>query len=380
MCGIVGCFGGRPIADALTAYRKQQMRGYEGFGYLALKDGKLVDFMRSSHESQIVDALGITENLQPDAILFHHRFPTSTINVPESAHPLPITKKGWKHRYWMLHNGVVHGNETVAQIESRGYTFKSCVKEIKYYRAGKNVYETVVDSDVNDSEFLGVYVAELLEGERKDIPLSGAIAALVLAEDKKTKRCTVYVMRNTLNPLVMERSKGEKVHSVRISSEGTGAVVPHGVIHRLNLKTLALEEHMTVAIGQSGGGGGSTLAYPYGFNYGLDNDDDSRYYLTEKGYYAPREKTTVPEKSEEAVIASELSRLSLEADKAWAEYQEAVAVLAGDESPQAVEWLKELQADAEKAEEAYQEVFEGLSAAEQERVSAESEELEKMPF
>ena len=79
----------------------------DGFGFLALKGGALVAFERRTEEDEIRTALEGVRTLEPDCILYHHRYPTSTINVVEAAHPLPIKQDKWKNDYYILHNGVM---------------------------------------------------------------------------------------------------------------------------------------------------------------------------------------------------------------------------------------------------------------------------------
>lgn len=376
MCGIVGTFGGNPIADTLKAYHAQKSRGTEGYGYLALKHGKIVDFQRTITEREIKQHLHETEAMNPDCILFHHRFPTSTANVPESAHPLPISKKGWTHKYYMLHNGVVSGEDD-DDIEKAGYIMRSRVSEVKYYRAGKKTYEMTVDSEVNDSEYLGFYVAQLLEGDRKDIPMSGAIACIVLREHKQTKECTVFAMRNFMNPLQVHRVKEKGAHTLRLSSEGEGASLEAGIIHALDWKTLTFSEYQKVEIGKSFG---------YSSSGGLYSGYESYYGEDYRGIGTPAKGTGVlfPKvkddmdklndkllemektggKGESIIIGRELEKLTREADKAYSELEEAKAMLEGDDSPEAKSWIAELQKTWEEAEEARDEL----------------QESEKMPF
>ncbi len=251
MCGIIASIGGDTVANTLEQYNKQKGRGQQGFGLVALKGGKRVAFERATTEASIKALMMSIADLKPDTILFHHRFPTSTANLVEAAHPLPISKKGWQHRYWMLHNGVVSGQDA-GEIKKDGYKLKSRIEEIRYLRTySGRMYSEIVDSEVNDSEYLGYYVASFLEGKRQDIPMSGAIACFVLQENKKTGACQVFAMRNYMNPIEVVRSKDKGVHTLQLSSEGKkGATLePHKIWH-VDMQTLKLSEHKAVNIGK----------------------------------------------------------------------------------------------------------------------------------
>ncbi len=355
MCGIVATFGGTPIQDAMKCFEKQRGRGTEGYGYLALKDGKIIDFKRTSTEGEIIRELQHTDVKKPDCILFHHRFPTSTINVPEAAHPLPINKKGWQNKYYILHNGVVNGQDE-DKIADDGYEMKSRISEVKYYRAGGRTYEMIVDSEVNDSEYLGYYIASLLEGERKDIPMSGAIAAIVVQENKKTKLCTVFAMRNYMNPLQVHRQKHEGSHTLRLSSEGTGQAMPINMIHVLDWKTLAFSDYLKVSIGKE---------YEYSSNFSYMGYDNGYVGIGTKADKPPTDVPPRDEKissfkggSESAIISQEYEKLTTQADAAYAEAMEAKEMLGEDDSPEAKQWVAELVEKWEELEERRDELAE----------------------
>lgn len=332
MCGIVASFGGKPIESALEAYKGQKGRGQEGFGFLALRGGHLVAHARRTHENGIRESLEASAKLRPDAILFHHRYPTSTANVPEAAHPLPIKRKGWKSHYYMIHNGVVLGGD-MGEISKAGYKFKSRVEEIKYYRAGGKLYERIESSDINDSEILGYYVASLLEGEREDIPMTGAIACIVLQENKKTGKCTVYAMRNEQNPLKVYRDG----QTLLIASEGNGVDLPSHQIHVLDLPTLRFSTHKVVNIGK--------VYIPTYSGYGFKPYQD-----------VPQRALPISQYiGGEAVLERELDKLRRKADAAYSEYEEACEAFGDDDTPEANEYIADYLRRYEEAEEALEE-------------------------
>ncbi len=371
MCGIAATFGGKdPITRVLACYENQKERGTDGFGFLALREGKIVMFDRHVSEKGIRASLELARAYAPDTILFHHRYPTANANVPESAHPLPISKKGWKYRYYMLHNGVVSGGDDVEDIESKsGYRFKSRVQTVSFYRAGGKLYERADDDgEVNDSEILGYYVASLLEGERQDIPMSGAIACIVLREDKNTKECTVFAMRNSMNPLkVFRGSKKDKkkgINTLLVSSENGGANLAEHVIHRLDWATLVFETEREVNIGKVyvhtyshgkwEGMYGDGWKMPAGFGIGNASLLDSKLaHIPPVG--VPARAVPAPllagGSSEDAIIAQEIERRTKDADDKYALYEEALAVFEGDSSAEVIGHLEALYRAWEAAEE-----------------------------
>lgn len=371
MCGIVASFKSvDPIGDTLAQYDKQKSRGYEGFGFIALRDARIVKFARRTHEAGIRKEFDAVRHLEPDTILFHHRFPTSTANVPEAAHPLPIDKKGWKHRYYFIHNGVMSGGSEY-EIKEEGYTFRSRVQEIKYYRAGGNLYERVESSDVNDSELLGYYVASMLEGERKDIPMTGAVAAFMLRENKKTKVCTLFAMRNLQNPLVVKRDK--KAHSIMIASEVVGGELDAHAIHVLDWKTLTFSVERKVSIGTNYTGNSSGMGYMWDNDLPwLNGKPRTMFHDSANGGDVP----TRDVQTQDALIIQELERRTREADKAYADYEEAMQTFGDDDSQEAKLYIEDAYAKWEEIEELRQELVDD----EVPEAGKDNERLQKMQF
>ncbi len=343
MCGIVSTFGHDCEHRAWQQYRNQEHRGSEGYGFLALKDSKIVAFKRTTTEDAISRELKAVKALAPDTILFHHRYPTSTLNTVNSAHPLPIEHKDFKHRYYMLHNGVVHKAGAELEISDKGYTFMSEVAEVKFYRAGGELFEVKEDSTINDSEILGFYVAEYLEGRRKDIPMTGAIACIVVQEDIKTGHCEIFFMRNTSNPLKVYRDKNKKKKRVTlmIASEGKGVALDAGKVWKLNPRDLTLIDVCKVDVGEA-----------YTVTYGKPYSSAEDYYgigFNSKPDDVPTRALPFP-KDNGVIIDREAQRLRDEADKAWAEVEEAKQMLQGDDSVDGKMFVRELQEKAEDIE------------------------------
>lgn len=93
MCGIVYVrrHDGKPAAKSVRKrYHNQKARGTEGFGYVAVQNGRVVSVARAQTEHEIMQKL---EQETADEILFHHRMPTSGPNVEEMAHPILVEHK-----------------------------------------------------------------------------------------------------------------------------------------------------------------------------------------------------------------------------------------------------------------------------------------------
>ncbi len=358
MCGIIATTGPDCLSDALRQYEAQQSRGSEGFGFIALRQGKRVAFERATNGKSIRALMLSVADAKPDTVLFHHRYPTSTINVLNAAHPLPISKKGWAHRYWILHNGVVRG-EDKREIAKDGYTPKSTVEEITYYRAGGRIYEKVEDTTVNDSEYLGYYIASFLEGQREDIPMTGSIACFVVQEHKKTGVCEVYAMRNYSNPIKIRRTtpkKGQATFMMASDIAKDSAMLEANIIWKLDQRTRTLSVHQDAKIGKDStpssyySGTGYT-GYNTAHNYGSKPAA-----LKEAAplLSAPKAADTMqlsPLSTE--AVEYEREAIEKELDQALAEL-DAMADLIGadyeDATPETQRWLKELQDKVETLE------------------------------
>lgn len=227
MCGIVYIKrkDGRPAyKSVLKRYRAQKNRGQQGYGYVAIKDNKVVSYKRSPTEHEI-----ITLMQQEDApeILFHHRMPTSTPNVEEAAHPLLIEHSSFKHQYFVVHNGVISNTTELKKKHNEkgiGYTTELITGLIsvltnKVYKEG---------SKWNDSECIAIETALVLEGTQKEINSEGS-AAIVGLQTNGTEVVDRFFYRNTGNPLKFH----EDNIMITITSEGAGEVVGFNKVQHL---------------------------------------------------------------------------------------------------------------------------------------------------
>lgn len=315
MCGIIGAFGDNPHRKVLKQYKKQKSRGSEGFGFVAIKGGKIVAHERSQTFTKAQAQLEKAQSKNPDAILFHHRYPTSTANVREASHPIPLAHKKWRNNYYLLHNGIITDTkEEEKKIRDKGYSFVTKVVEHTRYYTKERSYDAGRVVTVNDSEILGYYLAEYLEGNRKDIPVSGSIACLIVKEDKGTGAIEVYALRNFGNPLSIAR-RGRT--GAILASEAGGAEVEANALWRVaDLRTGALELVGKIGVGTSHQYEYKPTTTPSrGMGYDYSNFESE----SERG--AGRVHT-----SEQALLEARREKLRKEAEEAYEKLKEAEAL------------------------------------------------------
>ena len=210
ICGIVYAesFLGTPVNNAvMQQFDQQRTRGTEGFG---LFNGK--HLVHAAKEDRILNWL-VKEKNESELIMFHHRRPTSTINVRKAAHPFSTKKYFGKNQYILVHNGYI-GNDDELKAEHEKLGIK---------------YQTILDDGTfNDSEALLWDVALYLEGKQPELKAYGGIAftCMKLVGGKLDK---LYFARNS-NPLNMARDKS----GIMLSSEGEGEPIAQNTLHTWN--------------------------------------------------------------------------------------------------------------------------------------------------
>lgn len=220
MCGIVYVKRlDRANANKQIAkrYSKQQHRGTDGFGYIGAKsNGTISPLQRTQFEHEIRQKLNASTLTE---ILFHHRYPTSTPNVPESAHPLLVAHKELQYNYYVTHNGIITNDEDLKDShEKLGYTYLTEIKT--QYRTKKgHVYTS--ETVFNDSEAFAIELARTIEGLQPECMAKGAIAYIAYQVEKVSgKIVAVYFGTNGGNPLTLQWTK----EFIAIASEGGKAI------------------------------------------------------------------------------------------------------------------------------------------------------------
>ena len=274
MCGIIhikrknGILANKSV---IKRYNKQKTRGTEGFGFIELKDGKVVGGKRAEDEKDILEAL---EKSEADEILFHHRTPTSTPNFIESTHPIVVKHKSLKYNYYVVHNGIISNDEDLKKIHQKEhFNYTTAIK--KQWITKGNTYSSEI---FNDSEALAIDFAKAIESG-KPLESKGSIATIALQVDKKTKRAiALYYGRNSGNPLKVELGKD----LFGISSE-SGKELKVDILYRYDYATGDITEE-SKPIGQftySGYGYGADDDAP---SFGNWNQDTGRWENTRKGF------------------------------------------------------------------------------------------------
>lgn len=213
MCGIAYAenFDGKPVNTLIfDQYMAQQHRGTEGFG---LFNGE--HLFKAAKEVRIVNWLAKKKNESP-LILFHHRWPTSTINVKQAAHPFTTKNYFGNTQYILVHNGWVSNAEALfTKHQELGIEYQSLLRDLTF----------------NDSESLLWDLALTLEGKQDKLQEHGDTAFICLKTvggvlDK------MYFGRNMGRPLNFERTK----HQIVLSSEGDGDITPVNELYTWNYK------------------------------------------------------------------------------------------------------------------------------------------------
>ena len=150
-------------------------------------------------------------------VLFHHRFSTSTADVPNACHPFS-TKDHFKNNYVGVHNGVL-SNENVLEKE--------------HLALGINYVSKQKDGRFNDSEALVYDIARLLEGQVEELTAQGSIAFIMIKRNKDGKPTTLFFGRNSGNPLKMKKTK----HSLTLSSQGEGKDIDINQLYSFDYET-----------------------------------------------------------------------------------------------------------------------------------------------
>ncbi len=210
ICGIVYAhdFNGKPVNNGiLQQFDKQRSRGVEGFG---LFDGDYQNIVKESKEDSILKWL---VKYDSSMILFHHRRPTSTINVKRAAHPFSTKDYFGDTQYILVHNGMIWNSDDL---------FDEHIKEGIQYQS------LLQDGTFNDSEALLWDMALYLEGKQDKLNVEGGIAFICIKK-VKGKLTKMFFGRNS-NPLNMKLDK----NGISLSSEGEGEPIESNNLYIFN--------------------------------------------------------------------------------------------------------------------------------------------------
>lgn len=228
MCGIVYIKrkDNKPAyKSVLKRYRAQASRGQQGFGYVAVKDNKVVSYHRAPTEAEIIKLL---EKEDASEILFHHRFPTSTPNIEESAHPIVVDNpKVLKHGYIFVHNGVITNTEELYDKHvEQGFKYNTEIQKGFVTAKGERFFD---EFDWNDSESIAIETALALDGVKGDIDTRGAAAVIGFKLDREGNILERIFYRNK-NPL----KYSSDATMTTLTSEGKGTDVDNVYVFQMN--------------------------------------------------------------------------------------------------------------------------------------------------
>lgn len=234
----------------MEQFDKQRGRGTQGFG---LFDGQEKHIVKASKEDSILRWLC---KYNSHTLLFHHRFPTSTINCKRCSHPFS-TKDYFKDvQYILVHNGHISNSRTLRQ---------------KHSDLGIAYQSELQDGTFNDSEALLWDLALYLEGKQDSVTAYGGLAfiAIKLVKGKMDK---LYFGANN-NPLNLLRKKKD----IFLSSEGEGQRIESDVLYTWNYKTNRLTTRKVVFPRFDSSYSQSRLPASSGYYNHYDYDDDDEY-------------------------------------------------------------------------------------------------------
>lgn len=209
MCGIIyikSANSGRRVGKTvLKRYEVQKSRGSDGFGFLSIKDGKINDYVLKEKEGEIRQHV---KSCDSSEILFHHRFPTSTPNLYEAAHPIEVDNPTLKYKYYLAHNGVITNAKELFEVHNKlGFVYSTEIrKETRIVTRDRTIHESI-ELKFNDSESLAIELARYVEGFSKKIDTRGAVAFVMWQVDRETnEQVKVFFGRNEGNPLYVEKN------------------------------------------------------------------------------------------------------------------------------------------------------------------------------
>jgi predicted glutamine amidotransferase len=280
MCGLVygHSLTKQPVNSyILEQYKKQRSRGTEGFGVF---DGQYNHLIHHPSEKGIKRWL---KRYESNILMFHHRNPTSTINVRRACHPFSTGDYFGDNEYILIHNGYIwNADDRFVEHQEMGIQYKSLLQDLTF----------------NDSEALLWDFALYMEGKIDKVEAGGAIAfiAVKLTDGELTN---LYFGRNT-NPLHMENTdKG-----LFLASEGKGQMIDSYTLYdykyadnMYSMTDLALGSRYAPTKYS-----GFQSNMPYGPSSWEDDDDLGRW---EKGNWIPGKSVCAPESVLRSAIDSD---------------------------------------------------------------------------
>ena len=270
MCGIIAAIdrseNALPVNNwIINQFEDQFARGTKGFGIINILPDKKIKVDRATEPVKFMLDLRMMES---QAIIVHHRTPTSTDNKLKQTHPIMVDNGSLKYRYLMVHNGVISNDDEV----------KLSHEELGF------CYNTNDDLKFNDSEALAIELARYIEGQSTELNIVGSMAFIILQISKKSNKTTKMFFGRKFNPLNMAKTRNK----IYLSSEGKGDAIQEEMLYSCKLdEEMKLEKRKLlikdVPITVYPAVASSTRTY---YGYGSANqshfDDDSDYWTKDK--------------------------------------------------------------------------------------------------
>src|SRR3990167_5170244 len=280
MCGLV--MGKRMdnrsvVKSLLKRFEHQKGRGTQGFGYIVVKNGVVVDIKRAQYEHYIKQFLDGDSDAHE--ILFHHRMPTSTENLAEVTHPIVVKSDLLDYDYYLIHNGVLSNeDELKVEYEKMGFVYTTTINKKTTTEIGGTIVSESEENGFNDSESLAIDVALYLDEKKNTIDSVGSIAFICYQTYKDGRVKSIHYGRNGGNPLIIEDNNDVFF----LKSTGSGKEIDEDVIYTIDYSTWKTISK-PVNIGKR---------YIYGFsNGGYVHNHNQQYLPTPKEYEEEREQT-----------------------------------------------------------------------------------------
>lgn len=156
MCGIIGCLVRKPatiMKQIKLIYKNQEDRGSDGCGIsIYHSHSNKITRVRKQTLSSIFKKEYFNSIKKDDLVLFHHRQPTSTPNLPECNHPICNEDKS----IHLIHNGWVTNSDEQYKKLADSHSFETKVIVQKVYKTKNKIYfsKQVDDIEITDSEIL----------------------------------------------------------------------------------------------------------------------------------------------------------------------------------------------------------------------------------
>lgn len=300
MCGIVYVHDTeqKGVSEkVLKHYNLQKSRGSEGYGFVSFNNQKVVKVGRAEYEGEIKVMLA---KYDASHVLFHHRFPTSTVNIKEACHPIRVASPRLDSVWYVVHNGVITNDDALKkEHEKLGYKYTTAIEKKTLYTTARNTYQTI-ENQYNDSEAFAIDLVETLEGKQSETKSEGAIAFIALETSKDGEALTLYWGRNGGNPLGIEK----RATSFSIRSEGGEPIKTH-MLYSMDIPTKTMQE-IAFKVG----------SYPYEQKRGSIAWEGKRgslhynnYQYSETGYDSLNQKYD-DESEEESVVVDDVPTIS----------------------------------------------------------------------